>query len=104
MSVSIKRVGTAAHTASDSMRVSLWSIGKSCCLRHFLGLCDGDVRESLAHGEANAPFLQRNDALRVSTGKAPTAPKFLDGTPVPPPIFSICSSLMCGEQQGVRAM
>ena len=43
MSVSIKRVGTVAHTASDSMRVSLWSIGKSCCLRHFLGLCDGDI-------------------------------------------------------------
>ena len=42
------------------------------------------VRESLAHGEANAPFLQRKDALRVTTGKAPVAPKFLDGSPVPP--------------------
>ena len=59
------------------------------------------VRESLAHGEANAPFLQRKAALRVSTGKAaPTAPKFLDGTPVParPSIYSQCCSLASGER------
>ena len=58
------------------------------------------VRESLAHGEANAPFLQRKDVLRVTTGKAPTAPKFLDGTPVPP-MPSIHS--LCKERQGVCA-
>ena len=63
------------------------------------------VRESLAHGEANAPFLQRASALRVTTGKAPTAPKFLDGTPVPamPSIYSIACAMPSGEQQGARA-
>jgi hypothetical protein len=64
------------------------------------------VRESLAHGEANAPYLQRASALRVTTGKAPTAPKFLDGSPVPPmpSIYSIACAMPNGEQQGVRAI
>ena len=63
------------------------------------------MRESLAHGEANVPFLQRASALRVTTGKAPTAPKFLDGTPVPamPSIYSIACAMPSGEQQGARA-
>jgi len=39
-------------------------------------------------------------------GKAPAAPKFLDGTPVPamPSIYSITCAMPSGEQQGVRAM
>ena len=36
------------------------------------------VREALRHGEENAPFLQRIDAIRAATGVAGTRRKFVD--------------------------
>ena len=44
------------------------------------------VRESLAHGPENEPFLQRADVRRTSTGRLTKASSRLPvvGTPVPP--------------------
>ena len=41
------------------------------------------VRESLQHGEVNAPYRLRVDARRTSAGKATKCTKFTEGTPQP---------------------
>ena len=47
------------------------------------------VRESLQHGEENAPFRQRVDVRRTMAGKASNAVKFVDPEAAPSPKKSI---------------
>ena len=52
------------------------------------------VREALRHGAENAPFLQREDALRATTGKAAVVRKVEEeGAVGPPSIREACVAI-----------
>jgi hypothetical protein len=60
------------------------------------------VRESLAHGKENAPYLRARDHVCVTTGKAPVVKKtdLHEGTPVPPiqSIYELAQALRDTDQ------
>ena len=84
--------------ASEGATARIWKqpFNTGCVQQAFTRAC---VRESLQHGEANAPFCQRADCKRVTTGKVANYRKFTEEevAPLPP------SVLEAANAEGVHA-